>query len=155
PPVHAVTRSESLFFAEVMIDLDVHLVGLARIYSLAEPVVDVGEGQAFRRRLRIIRQYGLSDLALHRDRNDIARKRIPQSSSRCVLICIEGVIDGNELTVGSARVAEIAAAFAKSRNGLILRRGRSLTSAFVVEEEERPVSAAVKPWEFYGSTNSS
>src|SRR5262249_32706908 len=140
-PIHAVSRSEPLLLTEVMVELDIQLIGLARIDSLAEPVVYVREGQAFRCRLGIIRQDRLSDLALHRDGNDIAWKRISQSSSRRVLIRVEGVIDGNELAVRCAGVTEIAGALEKSRNGLVLRRSGGLTSAFIVEEEECAVAA--------------
>src|SRR5439155_20727378 len=56
-PVHAVPRREALPVAEVMIQLDVHLVRFALVDTLAEPVVDVRKRLAVGRRLRVIAQY--------------------------------------------------------------------------------------------------
>src|SRR4051812_21974800 len=71
-PIHAVTRCETLLIAEIVVELDIHLVGFVLVDALPEPVVHVRKRETIRRRLGVIREHFLSDFALHRWRHDVA-----------------------------------------------------------------------------------
>src|SRR5439155_19011062 len=101
---------------------------------------------------RVIAQYLSRDRVLQRLRDHVPRKRLAKRGAIRRLVSIQRIVDRDELSVGPARVAEIARALFESwHSQRACIRGR-LAGSFEIVEKERAIAAIVDLRQHDGSS---